>query len=137
MGSLYKLGRIRKYILFFLILIALLVSVPLRNSMSNLFDKKVKDITSLLYKQTGLTIKYQSLSPSILSSISMKGISVYNSQDEEILEIKKAKVGFKLSKLLKLDIQNGISHVLLDGIRLDLDNLEKLLLSLNLQLGKD
>lgn len=135
MGSLYKLGRIRKYILLFLILIALIVSVPLRNSMSDLFDKKVKDITSLLYKQTGLTIKYQSLSPSILSSISMKGISVYNSQDEEILEIKKAKVGFKLSKLLKLDIQNGISHVLLDGIRLDLDNLEKLLLSLNLQLG--
>ncbi len=137
MGSLYKLGHIRKYILLFLILIALIISVPLRNSMSDLFDKKVNAFTTFIYNKTGLIIKYQSLSPSILSNISMKGIKVYNSQEEEILEIKKAKIGFKIGELLKLDIQNGISSVLLDGIRIDLDNIEKLVKSLNLKLDGD
>lgn len=137
MGSLYKLGHIRKYILLFLILLALIFSLPLRNTMSRIIDKRVTDISSLIYEKTGLIIKYQSLSPSILSSISMKGISVYNSQQEQILEIQKAKIGFKLSKLIKLDIQNGISSILVDGITIDLDNIEKIVKSLNLNLESE
>ncbi|MCR5188706.1 MAG: translocation/assembly module TamB [Treponema sp.] len=105
--------------------------------MTRLLDKKVNALSSFIFDKTGLVVKYQSLSPSILSSISMKNISVYDSQNVEILEIKKAKIGFKLSELLKLDIQKGISSVLLDGIKIDMDNLEKIIKSLNINLESD
>lgn len=131
MGSLYKLGRIRRYILIFFILVAAIISLPLRNHITRNVDERMNAVNQLILEKTGLIIKYDSLSPSILSSIYIRGITVFNADNEEILEISKAKVGFKILSLLKLDIQNGISNVVVDGISLDLAKLELLVKKLN------
>ena len=136
MGSLYKLGRIRRYILIFFILVAAIISLPLRNHITRNVDERMNAVNQLILEKTGLIIKYDSLSPSILSSIYIRGITVFNADNEEILEISKAKVGFKILSLLKLDIQNGISNVVVDGISLDLAKLELLVKKLNFPIVK-
>ena len=132
MGSLYKLGRIRIYILVFLIFLAFFLSIPLRKSVNGMFDKKMNALTSFVKEKTGLVVKYESLSPSIITGISVRGISLYDLENNEILQVNKAKISFKLSKLLKLDIQQGISSVLVDGIKVDVDKIVNLLKVLNI-----
>ena len=123
MGSLYKLGRIRSYILIILILLAMVISLPLRNAIQKNVDTKLSSLSSYIFEKTGFKITYESLSPSILSNIYIRDITIYDKDDNKVLEVSKANIGFKLFRLVKKDIQNGISSIVVDGIKIDVDEL--------------
>ena len=120
MGSFYFNKRIRSYILIFLIVLSFLVAVPIKKGLSSFIDSTVSQITDEIYEKTGLTISYTSLSPSILTSFSVKGIEI-SDNEKTVLNIDNVKIKYKLFKLLKKDFQNGITSVLIDGITLDVN----------------
>lgn len=123
MGFLRIKGHVRSYILIFLVFAAFLISVPVKRSISNSINKKINEFTKEFSDLTGLTVKYKSFSPSVLSYFYITGISVQNSENKVLLEIDKTRVNYKLSKIIKKDIQSGITNVVIDGITLNLTEL--------------
>lgn len=122
MGFLYKSGRIRGFILIFLAFSAFAASIPLGNRFINAVNKNIKNFFENFQEETGLKISYDSLSPSILSDVFIRQIKI-SKDDEIILAVDKTKIGVKISKLLKGDIRNGISYVLIDGVQIELSKL--------------
>jgi len=121
MDSLYKNGRVRSYILIFLIFASFVISVPLKKRISSGVNYKIESFAKSFYKQTGLNITYENLSPSILSNFYVKKIRIVDDENTEIITIEKTKVSYNILKLLRNDIQSGISSVLIDGIKLDVN----------------
>ena len=126
MGSLYKNGRIRNYIMIFLVLVALIISVPVKKMITGSVNARITEFTDLLYEKTGLTITYKSLSPSILSSFYIYDITLLDKEDAQLLYINKTKISYNLINLLHHDFQKGLSSIIVDGINLDVDGLIKL-----------
>lgn len=129
MGFLYKSGRIRSFILIFLTFIALAVTIPLGNHFINVINRDIKNFLENLQTETGLKISYNSLSPSIMSNVFIHQIEI-SKDGEIILAADQTKIGIKISKLLKNDIQNGISYVLIDGVKIELSKLADVIKSI-------
>ena len=126
MGSLYKNGRVRNYIMIFLVLVALIISVPVKKMITGTVNARISEFTDLLYEKTGLTISYKALSPSILSSFYIYDITVLDKDEAQLLYINKTKVTYSLINLLHHDFQKGVSNIVIDGINLDLDGVIRL-----------
>lgn len=77
----------------------------------------------MLHDMSGLSISYESLSPSLLSNFFIHNIKVFDDGGNQLLSISKTKVSYSIINLLKKDLQKGISSVVIDGITLDLDEL--------------
>ena len=127
MGFLYSSKRIRSYVLILLAIISLIVAGPVRLKLNSLTDKVLNQLTALIHEKTGLSISYKSLSPSVLSNLYIKGIDIYDDEENSVLTIEKTRINYNLFKLLKGDFSNGITNVVVDGIILDVDKLINLL----------
>ncbi|MCR4743278.1 MAG: hypothetical protein K5866_10475, partial [Treponema sp.] len=92
----------------------------MHNRIVKFADKITENLLTKLEEQTNLKISYKKLSPSILSSVNINEISISNENSLQIIVIDKVKFNYKLLKLLKLDISNGISNIVIDGISVDL-----------------
>ncbi len=126
MGSLYKNGRVRNYIMIFLAAVALLISVPVKKAITGLVNDRINEFTSILYEKAGLTISYKSLSPSILSNFYIYDITLSDKEENSLLYIYKTKISYSLYNILRRNFQKGISSIVVDGINLDIDALMKL-----------
>lgn len=123
MGFLYKLGRIRSYILIILFFVAILISAPIKRKVVSSVDAQLSVIKNSIYNATGLSVVYETMSPSILSNFVIKEIQIVDEQKYAIIEISKAKIGFNLASLFKRDMYNIVSSVTVDGIKLDVDKI--------------
>ena len=123
MGSLYKNGRVRSYIMILLALLALLISAPVKKAITRGVNDRIRGFTTMLHDMSGLSISYESLSPSLLSNFFIHNIKVFDDGGNQLLSISKTKVSYSIINLLKKDLQKGISSVVIDGITLDLDEL--------------
>ena len=123
MGSLYKNGRVRSYIMILLAVLALLISAPVKKAITRGVNDRIKGFTTMLHETTGLSISYERLSPSILSNFFIHNIRVYDDDKNQLLFISKTRVSYNIFNLLKKDFQRGISSVIVDGITLDVDEL--------------
>ena len=126
MGSLYKNGRVRSYIMILLVLSALLISAPVKKGITKGVNDRINSFTSLLHEKTGLSISYERLSPSLLSNFYIHNIRVFDDDGNQLLFVNKTRVSYSLINLFKMDFQKGISSVVVDGINLDVDELIKL-----------
>ena len=122
MGSLYKNGRVRSYIMILLVFTALLISSPVKKVITEGVNNRVKAYTSLLYEKTGLTATYEKLSPSILSSFYVRGIKLYDGENQ-LLSIDKTKISYSILNVIRGDFQKGVSSIVVDGINIDVDEL--------------
>ena len=123
MGSLYKNGRVRSYIMILLVVLALLIAAPVKKAITRGVNDRIKGFTDLLHDKTGLSISYESLSPSLLSNFFIHNIKVFDDNGNQLLSISKTRVSYSILNLLKKDLQRGISSVVVDGINLDVDEL--------------
>lgn len=115
--------RISISILIFLSFILAIVFVmrPVYVVVNNAFDSVQKKAMHVLEEKTHMKFSYSSLSPSILSKIYLKGISVYDAENgDEIFTIKKAVVHYSLSRILKKDYDNAFTKVVVNDMNLDL-----------------
>ena len=122
MGSLYKNGRVRSYIMILLVFTALLISSPVKKVITEGVNNRIKAYTSLLYEKTGLTATYEKLSPSILSSFYVRGIKLYDGENQ-LLSIDKTKISYSILNVIRGDFQKGVSSIVVDGINIDVDEL--------------
>ena len=127
MGSFYKNGRVRSYIMILLVILALLISAPVKKSITRAVNDRINGFTSMLHDATGLSITYERLSPSILSIFYIHNIRVFDDDGDQLLSVNKTKVSYSLFNILRKDLQRGISSVVVDGINLDVDELIKLI----------
>ena len=128
MGTLYSSKRIRSYVLILLAIISLIIAGPVRSKLNSFTDKKLSELTAFIHEKTGLSIKYKSLSPSILSNLYIRGIDIYDDDGSSVLTIERTRINYNLLKVIHGDFNSGISNVVVDGIVL---NIEKLLLLSN------
>ena len=106
-----------------LAVIALLISGPVKKAITRGVNDRIKGFTTMLHETTGLSISYESLSPSLLSNFFIHNIRVYDDDKNQLLFINKTRVAYSIINLLKKDFQKGISSVVVDGITLDVDEL--------------
>ncbi len=123
MGSLYRNGRVRSYIMILLVFLALLISLPVKKIITRGVNDRINEFTTMLHDTTGLSISYERLSPSILSNFYIHNIRVYDDDGNQLLSISKTRISYSLLNLIKKDLQRGISNVVIDGITLDVDEL--------------
>ena len=126
MGSLYKNGRVRSYIMILLVITALLIAAPIKKLITTGVNDRINDFTSLLHEKTGLSISYEKLSPSLLSNFYIHNIKVFDDEGNQLLSVNRTRVTYSIINLLKKDLQRGISSVVIDGINLDIDELIKI-----------
>ena len=126
MGSFYKNGRVRSYIMILLVLTALLIAAPIKKLITNGVNDRINSFTTLLHEKTGLSISYESLSPSLLSNFYIHNIRVFDDDGDQLLSVNKTRITYSIINLFRKDFQKGISSVVIDGINLDVDELIKL-----------
>ena len=127
MGSFYRNGRVRSYIMILLVISALLIAAPVKKVVTRSVNDRINGFTKMLYDTTGLSVSYEKLSPSLLSNFYIRNIRIFDDEGKQLLAISKTRVTYSLLNLLKKDLQRGISSVVVDGINLDVDELVKLL----------
>ncbi len=75
---------------------------------------------SLAEQRTGLKISYKSLSPSILSNFTMRGISVIHGESGiELASIKKASLSYNLAKIISGDYEHAFYRLTVNSVRVD------------------
>ena len=126
MGSLYKNGRIRSYIMILLVLTALLIAAPIKKLITNGVNDRIYKFTTSLHEQTGLSISYEKLSPSLLSNFYIHNIRVFDDDGNQLLSVNRTRVTYSIFNLIRKNLQKGISSVVIDGINLDVDELVKI-----------
>ena len=125
-------SSVRRIILSVLVVAAFVMVIPFHRYLSARVDSAAEILKTVLEENLGLEITYDSLSPSILSTIVMRGITVSAKKSKTenndaadknqpyFVRIEKTKVNFKLSELLKGDISAGVPSILIDGIDIDI-----------------
>ncbi len=108
-----------------LVFTALLISSPVKKLITERVNNRLDAFTSLLYDKTGLSITYDKLSPSILSSFYIRGIRLYDGE-KQLLSIDKTKVSYSILNVIRGNVQKGISSIIVDGINIDVYELIKL-----------
>ena len=110
-----------------LALVALFISAPVKKAIAKGVDERFNFMSSFFKDKTGLSITYESLSPSVLSSFYIRNINVYDDDKNLVLKISKTKVNYNILSLIRNDMQKGISSIVVDGIDLDVDILVNIL----------
>ncbi|MCR5763501.1 MAG: translocation/assembly module TamB [Treponema sp.] len=84
--------------------------------------KAESDLLSEFSTKTNLSISYDSLSPSILTGITIKNIRVFEiSTGDEILYIKKVSIYYNILNALKKDFDHIFSKVVISGVQFQID----------------
>lgn len=89
-------------------------------------EEIVKGLSSDLYEKTGLYFIYDTLSPSILSKISVKSIVFYDGDDNTVLSVDKISIDYNIFRLIGGSLSDGIRNIVVDGIELNLTEIIKL-----------
>ena len=117
-----KIFTSKIYYFFFIILflIGIAIILPVTKSFKLFTTTSVEKISDYLQDTVGISISYESFSPSILSKLSLKNVAVFNEKNEQIGSLNSVKLNYKIFKILKGDFQQGITSVVFDGINLDI-----------------
>ena len=116
-------GSIHIMIFLMLFLASLLCIGPAYKSLTELLSGKVDEFRTELENKTGLTFSYSSMSPSILTVFSVKGIVLKSAADQsDVMKIRKVVLRYSLVKLLKKDTQHAFKSLTIDGITVDYDD---------------
>lgn len=115
-------SRVLKLGLCIVILVSLVAGsfalvTPVYRALGNFLRGKVAGINRMLDENYGITVSYESLSPSILKGIKLKNIEVKdNATGVTILAIKKITASFSILKVLKGDFENAIYGITVNDV---------------------
>lgn len=103
----------------FLLILAVVFSVlrPVYSYINRTLRAAEQKYLGILEDRTGLSVSYRSLSPSILSGIRLRGISIKSAATgEEILSIGKAHLGYSLPRLLRGDMDRAFTRLSINDV---------------------
>lgn len=122
--------------IIFLILVISAIAVinPVYERINSFLQVQENKILKTFTEKTDLEIKWESLSPSILSGINIKNIRIQEKKSKNVLfEVKKASISYKISDFFGENPLNGIKLLLLDGVVVEFDAVNNSEMLLNLQ----
>ncbi len=111
--------KISVLVFLVIIIMAFAFSRPIYNRIKERVDKAAFQLTDKVTELTGLTLTYDSFSPSILSFLSIKGIKLADENGTVILSIKNTKINYKLNELIKGNMETFIRSVIVSGVDVD------------------
>ena len=111
MKKLSLITRISVTIFLFLIMLALALAIPVYKRLETIVDRYTEKICAQVKDATGLTVSYESISPSILAYLGIKGIKAEDSQGRTVVNVKNTNIKYKL--LLHLFVLGSLSLFLL------------------------
>ena len=117
-----KLSLITKIcISVFLVIIsmAILLSVPLYRRLGKIVDKYSDKLVEQIKDRTGLSVSYDSISPSVFAYLGVKGIKVNDKEGRTIAQIKSTHIKYKLFPLLKKDYKSILKGITINGVDLN------------------
>lgn len=112
-------GHFRRTIFIILIVSAFLLALPIQIFMFNKAKLAIQDLKQSLSTNLGIDFSYESISPSILSNLNVKNIIISENSGEQLMQIEKIKISYKILPLLKKDFQGGFENIIIDGIKID------------------
>ena len=112
--------KISVLVFLVIIIMAFAFSRPIYNRIKERVDKVAFQLTDKVTELTGLTLTYDSFSPSILSFLSIKGIKLADENGTVILSIKNTRINYKLNELIKGNMETFIRSVLVSGVDVDI-----------------
>ncbi len=119
MKKLSLVTKISSAVFLFILTVVLAVSVPVFFRLEKVLDSYTQKFSNQLTSYSGLTISYESISPSIFAYLGIKGIKVTDSQNRVLAQVKNTKVKYKILPLLKRDFDSIIKSIVIDGVVID------------------
>ncbi|MCI1209232.1 MAG: translocation/assembly module TamB [Treponema sp.] len=106
---------------FILLILAALAFVrPAYKRLENFITVKAESYRTLLESKTGITFSYDSLSPSILSALRLKGIVLSDvASGKRLLSVKNLVFSYNLPKLLRGSPADSLENLSIDGLDLE------------------
>lgn len=108
-------------IVIFLVLVSASVFLvrPVFNRLTAEVTGYALEKKSELEEKLSLKISYKALSPSILSSVSINDVSLTTMDGEEVAQIDRIRLDYKLFRLIKGDFVNGFKSLQIEGMSLE------------------
>jgi len=113
--------------IIFLLLIAAVFSVmqPVYNGVNSVLHENEQKLLAVVKEKTGLGISYHSLSPSILTGIHLKGIEVFEDEnDKTVLTVQNAVLHYRLFVLLRGDFEHAFTGLTITGVNFTFNKTE-------------
>ncbi len=114
-------------IVFLLVVLALamLLVRPIMRTIGAKLETIQNDYVALLEDTVGLTVSYDSLSPSILSAIRMENIQISDVEnDSSLIAIGSVKLRWNILRLFGDNPENALGELVIDGFTADYDYLQ-------------
>ena len=92
MKKLTLITRISIAIFLFIMTLALALAIPVYKRLETIVDKYTSQLCDQVTEITGLTLSYDSISPSVLAYLGIKGIKVSDSKGRVLVDVNKTYV---------------------------------------------
>ena len=102
-------------IFFILIIVAILAVRPAYTGLLDHMTDSAREFKAGIEEKLSLKISYKKLSPSILSSVNIREVTLFTTEGKKIASINKIRLDYRLLKLLKGDFANGFKNLVVDG----------------------
>nr|MBO4532168.1 translocation/assembly module TamB domain-containing protein [Treponema sp.] len=119
MKKLSLVAKISSAVFLFILMLVLALSVPVFRRLEKVLDNYTQKFSQTVTKYSGLTISYESISPSIFAYLGIKGIKVCDKDQRIIGQVKSTHIKYKLIPLLKGDYESIVKSITIDGVVLD------------------
>ncbi len=124
--------KISSFLFLFFILLALFLTMPLYRKLIKNVDSLTDSVCKIITDSTNLVVSYESLSPSVLSVLSVKNISVSNEDGQVIGVIKNVKIHYRIHELFKNNFAHFVRMVNVSGVDINLAELIDFIMSFDL-----
>lgn len=92
---------------------------PVFTRLSSEVSSYAQNLKNQLENELSIRISYKSLSPSILSSVNLKDVSLTTMEGEEVAVVSRIKLEYRFIPLIKGDLVNGVKSLLIEGLDMD------------------
>ncbi|MBP5602722.1 MAG: translocation/assembly module TamB domain-containing protein [Treponema sp.] len=116
MKKLTLITRISIAIFLFIMTLALALAIPVYKRLETIVDKYTSQLCDQVTEITGLTLSYDSISPSVLAYLGIKGIKVSDSKGRVLVDVNNTHIKYKLLPLLKGEYDSIIKGVAINGV---------------------
>lgn len=110
-------------IIFLTLVIGVIALIqPVYKNVLKFMNGEQNRIVRMINERTGLSISYESLSPSVFSGINIRGIMLQSpDKTKTFLEVKHASISYRILDFLRVSAISAIRKVELDGVSLEYD----------------
>ena len=123
MKKLSLVTRISIGIFLVIMTVTLLLAIPVYRRLETIIDRYAGKLGSEFTGSTGLTLSYDSISPSILANLGIKNIKVLDSSGKQLAGIKTVHIKYRFIALLKGEFDSIVRGVVADGVEADIQAL--------------